>query len=156
MAYQLAIDAIEESKIILDHIVDQEFTTAHDARRVIVPYFQANGLDGEIKIMKLYAPGLYTIQHIGSVDIPNSVNFLCDLRKKTIPRLEFIKYHTLKNAHILSKSLEREGRLKKKKSASYRRSPSNGDIKTNTKWTRSTWFPSSRAGDTIVIPINII
>ncbi|KAI9486176.1 MAG: hypothetical protein EXX96DRAFT_646025 [Benjaminiella poitrasii] len=90
-----------------------EFTTAHDARRVIVPCFQANGLDG-------------------SVDIPDSSNFLRDLRKKTIPRLEFIKYHALKNAHILSKSLEKEARLKKK-SASYRRSPSCDDAETSTK-----------------------
>ncbi|KAI9475676.1 MAG: hypothetical protein EXX96DRAFT_540259 [Benjaminiella poitrasii] len=81
---------LRKSKIILDPIVDQEFTTAHDARRVILPCFQANGLDSEIKIMKLFVPGLYTIQHIGSIDISDSINFLRDLRKKTIPRLEFI------------------------------------------------------------------
>ena len=83
------LKVLRESKVILDHIVNREFTTEHDARRLIVPCFQANGLDGEIKIMKLYAPGLYTIQHIGSVDIPSSVHFLRDLRKKTIPRLKF-------------------------------------------------------------------
>jgi hypothetical protein len=85
------LKVLRESKVILDHIVNQEFTTAHDAKRLIVPCFQANGLDGEVKIMKLHAPGLYTIQHIGSVDIPSSINFLRDLRKKTIPRLKFMK-----------------------------------------------------------------
>ncbi|KAI7905196.1 uncharacterized protein BX663DRAFT_430712 [Cokeromyces recurvatus] len=102
------------------------------------------------KIMKLHAPGLYTIQHIGSVDIPSSIHFLRDLRKKTIPRLKFMKYHALKNAHILLKPLEKEAKLKKK-STSYRRSPSYDDAETCTKWTRSTWFPSSRAGAPIVI-----
>ncbi|CAO3697853.1 unnamed protein product [Rhizopus stolonifer] len=143
-------------KVILDHIVNQELTTVHDARRLIVPSFQANGLDGEMKIMKLYAPGLYTIQHMGSIDIPSNINSLHDLRKKLIPRLRFMKYHALKNALILSKSLEKEARLKKRKSVSYRRSPSYDDVETSTKWTRSTWFPSQRAGAPIVISTDII
>ncbi|RCH81194.1 hypothetical protein CU098_003616, partial [Rhizopus stolonifer] len=123
--------------------VDQKFISKYDARRLIVPCFQASGLDGEVKIMKLHASGLYTIQHIGSVDIPSSINLLRD--KKIIPRLEFTKKHCLKNAQILSKSLEKEARLKKKKSTSYRRSPSWDDVETSTKWTRSTWFTSPRA-----------
>lgn len=85
------LKVLRESKVILDHIVNQEFTTAHNARRLIVPSFQANGLDGEVKVMKLCAPGLYTVQHIGSVDIPSNINCLHDLRKKTIPRLKFMK-----------------------------------------------------------------
>lgn len=137
------LKVLRESKIILNHIVDQKFISKYDARRLIVPCFQASGLDGEVKIMKLHASGLYTIQHIGSVDIPSSINLLRD--KKIIPRLEFTKKHCLKNAQILSKSLEKEARLKKKKSTSYRRSPSWDDVETSTKWTRSTWFTSPRA-----------
>lgn len=41
--------------------------------------------------MKLYAPGLYTVQHIESVDIPSNIGSLHDLRKTTIPRLRFMK-----------------------------------------------------------------
>ncbi|GAN03581.1 hypothetical protein MAM1_0043d03036 [Mucor ambiguus] len=70
------LKVLRESKVILDHILNQEFTTAHDARRLIGPSFPANGLDGEINIMKLYAPGLYAVQHIGSVDIPSNINSL--------------------------------------------------------------------------------
>lgn len=33
-----------ESKVILDHISNQKFTKPHDARRLIVPSFQANDL----------------------------------------------------------------------------------------------------------------
>lgn len=58
-----------------------------DKRRLIVPSFQANSLEGDLKIMKLVAPGLYTVQHLGLVDIPTSTNDLSMLRLKTIPRL---------------------------------------------------------------------
>ncbi|KAI9015755.1 hypothetical protein CLU79DRAFT_805521 [Phycomyces nitens] len=99
---------LRESKVTLDHIANQEFTTGHDVRRLIVPNFQANGLESEVKVMKLCALGLYTIQHISSVDIPNNINCLHDLRKKAIPRLLFMKYHALKKARILSRFLEKE------------------------------------------------
>lgn len=85
------LKVLRKSKVVLDHIVNQEFITEHDARRMIAPCFQVNDLDGGIKIIKLYAPGLYTIQNIGSVNIPSSVHFLRDLRKKTIPRLKFMR-----------------------------------------------------------------
>lgn len=76
------LKVLRESKVILNHIVNQEFTMVHDARRSIVPSFQVNGLDGEVKVMKLCAPDLYTVQHIGSVDRPSNINCLHDLRKK--------------------------------------------------------------------------
>ncbi|KAG0738038.1 hypothetical protein G6F16_011760 [Rhizopus arrhizus] len=80
------------SKVILDDITNQKFLKAKDARRLIVPSFQANGLEGEIKITKLVAPGLYTVQHLGSVDVPYLADDLSILRIKTIPRLNFMKF----------------------------------------------------------------
>lgn len=85
------LKVLRESKVILDHIANQKYVDCREIRRLIVPSFQFNGLDGEVKIMKLFAPGLYTVQHIGSVDIPTHVNCLSDLRKKMIPRLKYIK-----------------------------------------------------------------
>lgn len=82
---------LRESKVIFDNIANQRYTSNREVRRLIVPSFQANGLDGEVKIMKLFSPGLYTVQHIGSVDIPTNVNYLRDLRKKIIPRLNYVK-----------------------------------------------------------------
>ncbi|KAG1135842.1 hypothetical protein G6F37_012457 [Rhizopus arrhizus] len=85
------LKVLRESKIILDDITNQEFMQAKDARRLIIPCFQANGLEGEIKITKLVAPGLYTVQHLGSVDVPYLADDLSILRIKTIPRLNFMK-----------------------------------------------------------------
>jgi hypothetical protein len=76
-------------------MANQEFMKAKDARRLIIPSFQANGLEGEINITKLAAPGLYTSQHLGSVDVPNSANDLSVLRVKTIPRLKFMKVNNI-------------------------------------------------------------
>ncbi|ORE07389.1 hypothetical protein BCV72DRAFT_335230 [Rhizopus microsporus var. microsporus] len=63
------LKALRESKIILDHVVNQEFTTAHDARRLIVSSFQDNTLEDEVKITKLYAPGLFIIQYISAATV---------------------------------------------------------------------------------------
>ncbi|GAA5815534.1 hypothetical protein MFLAVUS_009046 [Mucor flavus] len=147
---------LRESKVIFDNIANQRYTSNREVRRLIVPSFQANGLDGEVKIMKLFSPGLYTVQHIGSVDIPTNVNYLRDLRKKIIPRLNYVKYHTLKNANTVSNSLEKEARKKKKKSNSYERSPSYDDAEVETRWTRGTWFPSRKPSAPIIIPSDLL
>ncbi|KAI9269734.1 hypothetical protein EDC94DRAFT_633507 [Helicostylum pulchrum] len=150
------LKVLRESKVILDHIANQKYVDCREIRRLIVPSFQFNGLDGEVKIMKLFAPGLYTVQHIGSVDIPTHVNCLSDLRKKMIPRLKYIKYHTVKNAITLSKSLEKEARRIKRRSMSYERSPSYDDVEIESKWTRGTWFPSRKPSAPIIIPKDLL
>ncbi|KAI7865871.1 hypothetical protein BDF14DRAFT_1729554 [Spinellus fusiger] len=155
------LKVLRESKVILDNIINKEFIQTKDARRLIIPSFQANGLEAEIKLTKLVEPGLYTIQHLGSVDIPYLVNDLSVLRVKTIPRLKFIKkknyYHSIKNARLLHDAIKKERRLEKKKSSSYWRSPSNDNdiVKTETDWTRKTWFPSLRIGSPINIPFDL-
>ncbi|CAO3665808.1 unnamed protein product [Rhizopus microsporus] len=53
------------AQVILDSIVNRQYTSRSDARRLIIPSFQATGLDGELKIMRLVAPGLYTVQYVG-------------------------------------------------------------------------------------------
>ncbi|KAG2228826.1 hypothetical protein INT48_007077 [Thamnidium elegans] len=75
----------------------------------------SHSLDDEVKLTKLFAPGLYTVQHIRSVDISTCVNCLSD-------------YRTVKNAITLSKSLEKEARRNKKRSTPYKRSPSYDDV----------------------------
>ncbi|KAI8087199.1 hypothetical protein BDF21DRAFT_460851 [Thamnidium elegans] len=88
----------------------------------------SHSLDDEVKLTKLFAPGLYTVQHIRSVDISTCVNCLSDVRKNIISRLNYIKYRTVKNAITLSKSLEKEARRNKKRSTPYKRSPSYDDV----------------------------
>ncbi|CAO3616010.1 unnamed protein product [Mucor hiemalis] len=82
---------LRESKVILDSIVDREHISRSDARRLLIPRFQAIGLDGGLKIMRLVAPGLYTVQYVGSILIPNHVGDLQQLRKKCLPRLNYMK-----------------------------------------------------------------
>ncbi|RCH78763.1 hypothetical protein CU097_001602, partial [Rhizopus azygosporus] len=79
------------AQVILDSIVNRQYTSRSDARRLIIPSFQATGLDGELKIMRLVAPGLYTVQYVGSILIPNHVEDLQQLRKKCLPRLYYMK-----------------------------------------------------------------
>ncbi|CEG75237.1 hypothetical protein RMATCC62417_10311 [Rhizopus microsporus] len=133
---------LRESKITLDHTVNQELTTACDARRLIMSRFQANALEDVVKLQNFMLPAC-------SVDIPSNTNSLRHLRKKTIPRLRYMKYHALKNAHILTKSVEKEVMLKKKKNAAYGRSPSCDNIETVVKWMRSTWFPNREKGSKV-------
>ncbi|RCH81578.1 hypothetical protein CU098_007289 [Rhizopus stolonifer] len=90
-----------------------------------------------------------TMAH-GLADIPSNISCFRDLRKKTISRLRFMR-----NARILAQSLEKESRLKKKESASYRRSPSCDDVENDIKRMRSIWFPSPRLGALIVIPVDM-
>ncbi|KAG1051306.1 hypothetical protein G6F43_006481 [Rhizopus delemar] len=85
------LKVFRSSKVILDDMTNQEFMQTKDARRLIIPSFQANGLEGEIKLTKLVASGLYTVQHLGSVDISYFVHDLSVLRVKAIPRLKFMK-----------------------------------------------------------------
>ncbi|KAG2228708.1 hypothetical protein INT48_006677 [Thamnidium elegans] len=51
---------LRESKIILDNHINSKYISKAETRRIIVPSFQATGLDGEVKIIKPVAPGLYT------------------------------------------------------------------------------------------------
>lgn len=82
---------LRESKLIVDSIAGDTNTNRREIPRIIVPSFQATGLDGEIMVLKLPAPGLYTAQHIGSIPIPSDVSNLKWLRTKCIPRLMFMK-----------------------------------------------------------------
>ncbi|CEP08589.1 hypothetical protein [Parasitella parasitica] len=50
-----------EAKIILDSIVDKQDISKSHACRLVVSCFQAARLDGELKILKLIAPKLYTV-----------------------------------------------------------------------------------------------
>ncbi|ORE05633.1 hypothetical protein BCV72DRAFT_250474 [Rhizopus microsporus var. microsporus] len=158
---KLTIDhlkVLRESKGILGDMIIQEFMQAKDARRLIIPSFEANSLEGETKLTKPVASGLYTVRHFVSVDIPYLVHDLSVLRVKPIPRLKFMKYHSIKDDHLLHGAIKRERKLKKKKkSSSYRRSPSNdNDIaETETNWTRRTWFPSLKIGSSINIPFDL-
>ena len=66
-----------------------------DARRLLVPCFQATGLDGELKTVILVAPGLHIVQYIGSIPIPSHAEELKLLRTKRIPILNFLKVNCL-------------------------------------------------------------
>ncbi|KAG0179393.1 hypothetical protein DFQ29_002147 [Apophysomyces sp. BC1021] len=72
---------LREAKLILDSII-KPGTATSEVRPLLVPCFQASGLNGEIIILKLAAPGLYTAQYIGSICIPDDVGHLSDLHKK--------------------------------------------------------------------------
>ncbi|KAG1148004.1 hypothetical protein G6F36_014869 [Rhizopus arrhizus] len=89
-------------------MTNQEFMQTKDARRLIIPSFQANGLEGEIKLTKLVASGLYTVQHLGSVDISYFVHDLSVLRVKAIPRLKFMKHYSIKNGRLLHGVIKKE------------------------------------------------
>ncbi|KAI8095165.1 hypothetical protein BDF21DRAFT_393518 [Thamnidium elegans] len=108
---------LRESKVILYSIVNRKYTSRSDARRLIIPSFQATGLDGELKIMRLVAPGIYTVQYVGSIPIPNHVEDLQQLRKKCFPRLNYMKNQAVKNAKLLAVSVKKETRAKKKQKA---------------------------------------
>ncbi|KAG2211861.1 hypothetical protein INT47_004548 [Mucor saturninus] len=139
--------------VALARSLNPKFALASDIQ---VSTLVANSLDGEVKIMKLFSPGLYTVQHLGSIDIPTNVNHLKDLRKKIIPRLNYVKNHMLKNANILSNSLDKETRKKKKRSNSYQRSSSYDDVEVGTRWTRGTWFPSRKPNAPIMISSDLL
>lgn len=62
-----------EAKTIMDKMMEQTYILKNKAKRVLIPTFQVNGLDGEVIALKLIAPGLYTSQYIGSICIPSSV-----------------------------------------------------------------------------------
>ncbi|KAG1251537.1 hypothetical protein G6F68_012225 [Rhizopus microsporus] len=151
------LKVLREGKIILDSIVDKQFISKSHARRLVVPCFQATGLDGELKIVKLIAPGLYTVQYIGSIPIPAHIDDLSLLRKKCIPRLEYMKHQAIKNYRILSASIQKENRAKRTKSSAYQRSPSyNAGADADIRWTRGTWFPNSDPNASIIIPSDIL
>ncbi|PHZ08539.1 uncharacterized protein RHIMIDRAFT_268828 [Rhizopus microsporus ATCC 52813] len=76
-------------------MIIQEFMQAKDARRLIIPSFEANSLEGETKLTKPVASGLYTVRHFVSVDIPYLVHDLSVLRVKPIPRLKFMKVNNI-------------------------------------------------------------
>ncbi|CDH49465.1 hypothetical protein RO3G_06604 [Lichtheimia corymbifera JMRC:FSU:9682] len=115
---------LRESKLIVDSIAGNTNTNRREIPRIIVPSFQATGLDGEIMVLKRPAPGLYTAQHIGSIPIPSDVSNLKWLRTKCIPRLMFMKKHAIKNAKILSAAATKDNRAKRLKSKASMRSPS--------------------------------
>ena len=84
-------EALRESKTTLDGIVNSKCISGLDARRLITPSVQATGLDTELKIMKLFAPGLYTVRYVGSILILNYVKNLQLSRKTCLPKLNCMK-----------------------------------------------------------------
>lgn len=86
------IKVLRESKVILlDNIVNRDLVTIKETKGLLLPSFQVNGLEGEMKLMKLSAPGLHTVQRLGSIDVPRSVRNLSILKQKIIPRLKYMK-----------------------------------------------------------------
>lgn len=75
---------LREAKTIMDEMFEQEYMPLSEAKRLLVPTFQANGLDGEVTILRLVAPGLYVSQYKGSACIPNNVHDLKCLRQKVL------------------------------------------------------------------------
>ncbi|KAI7867931.1 hypothetical protein BDF14DRAFT_1725582 [Spinellus fusiger] len=151
---------LRETKVILDHIINCKYTSKRDARRLIMPCFQASGLDGELRVVKLSAPGLYTIQYIGSIPIPSHVADLSLLRRKCLPRLLYMKVNCtmLRKMPVLAQSVRKENQKKRRRISTYTRSPSN-DSETeepNVRWTRETWFPSPNPHAATVIPSDIL
>ncbi|KAI9468121.1 MAG: hypothetical protein EXX96DRAFT_493100, partial [Benjaminiella poitrasii] len=55
------IKVIRESKVILGNIVDRQYFQNFEIKRLIAPIFQASDLEGDLKIMKLFASGRYTV-----------------------------------------------------------------------------------------------
>lgn len=86
---------LREAKIILDTIANNNHITQKEIKRLLIPCFQATGFDGELMVLKLFAPGLYSAQYMGSVTIPDHVSQLKLLRKKALPRLFYIKVKSL-------------------------------------------------------------
>ncbi|KAI9013878.1 hypothetical protein CLU79DRAFT_805724 [Phycomyces nitens] len=136
---------LQESKVILDSIANTKYVSNSEARRLIIPRFQAAGLDGELKVMKLVAPGLYTDKYIGFVQIPNHFADLQLLSKKCIPSLNFIK-----NAFGLVTAVKKETRAREPQSLAYQRSTSyDSDSKEGTRWT-------SNPNSPIIVPFDML
>ncbi|KAG1530201.1 hypothetical protein G6F51_013911 [Rhizopus arrhizus] len=57
------LKVLREGKIILDSIVDKQFISKSHARRLVVPCFQATGLDGELKIVRFPSQPTLMIYH---------------------------------------------------------------------------------------------
>lgn len=102
---------LREPKVILDSIINNKHTSKKEARRLIVPCFQASDVDGELKIVKLSVPGLYTTLYIGSIPIPGRVAGLKLLRKKHLPRLYYMKVNWLNITHFSSTMLKEKTRI---------------------------------------------
>jgi hypothetical protein len=102
---------LRESKVILDNIINREYTNKKEPRRLMIPCFQVSGLDGELKVLKLSTPELYTVQYIGSIPIPDHVADLSLLRKKCLLRLFYIKVNWLKKIHFSNTILNKKTRI---------------------------------------------
>lgn len=94
------VRSLRESKLNMDAVAGSKFNSDWEIRRIILPCFQGTGLDGEVKLMTLRAPGLYTVQLLGFVPIPDNAADLPKLRLKCIPRLMYAKRQALKNAQL--------------------------------------------------------
>lgn len=82
---------LPEAKTIIDEMMKQTYIPRNEAKRVLIPTFQANGLDDEVTVLKLIASDLYTSQYIGSVCIPSSMYDLKRIRQKCLLRLLYIR-----------------------------------------------------------------
>lgn len=74
------VKLLRESKLNMDAVAGSKYISDSEIRRIIVPCFQGTGLDGEIKLVLLKAPGLYTVQLLGLVPIPDNAADLPKLR----------------------------------------------------------------------------
>ncbi|KAI8147258.1 hypothetical protein BJV82DRAFT_598376 [Fennellomyces sp. T-0311] len=148
---------LRESKSIIDKIAESQFISRKEVSRIVAPSFQATGIDGEMMVLRLVAPGLYTAQYMGSLSVPNQPANLHWLRTKCVPRLVYMKKHAVKNAKLLTKIINKESRTKRRKSTTMLRSPSyDSDDEMFEPWTRGSWFPPSRPDEKIVVPKNIL
>ncbi|CDH59442.1 predicted protein [Lichtheimia corymbifera JMRC:FSU:9682] len=70
--YQDHRKVLREDKVIFDIVSIKSDTRGKELKRLLVPTFQATGLEGEMMIVKITAAGFYTAQRIGSLPIPHS------------------------------------------------------------------------------------
>ncbi|CAO3698427.1 unnamed protein product [Rhizopus stolonifer] len=137
--------ALRESKVILDNIINCKYTSKKEARRLIMPCFQASGLDGELSEIVCTRIIYHSIYRI--------YTYLWSCRRPEVVEKEvsakIVLYedwdHGVKNAQVLANSTRKETREEKKKHG-LQRPPSN-DIEAeevNTRWTRGIWFPNTK------------
>ena len=74
--YQDHRKVLRESKVILDTVVRKSLLTKKELKRILIPSFQATGLEVELVFLRIIAPGLYTAQRIGALPVPHSYSTL--------------------------------------------------------------------------------
>lgn len=81
---------LREAKDTLDCLFEKQYLPPTECKRLVVPSFQATGLDGEVMAVTLPVPGLCMTQRIGYLPIPSTASELKD-KCKCIKRMLFMK-----------------------------------------------------------------